>query len=73
VAIARALLNKPLVLLADEPTGNLDPDNAGMILELLRQFNETDGITMLIVTHAEELTRKFEARTLYVRGGRVEA
>jgi cell division transport system ATP-binding protein len=72
VAIARALLNKPLVLLADEPTGNLDPDNAENILELLKQFNEAEGITMLIVTHAEELTRRMAARTLYVRGGRVE-
>lgn len=71
VAIARALLNRPQILLADEPTGNLDPDNALAILELLKQLNESEGITMLIVTHAEELTRRFIARTLYVRGGRV--
>jgi len=72
VAIARALLNKPLVLLADEPTGNLDPENAEMILDLLKKFNESEGITMFIVTHAEELTRKFSARTLYVQGGRIQ-
>lgn len=72
VAIARALLNKPKVLLADEPTGNLDPEHALNILQLLKQLNESEGITMFIVTHAEELSRQFDARTLYVRGGRVE-
>lgn len=71
VAIARALLNKPKVLLADEPTGNLDPDNALLIMDLLKQLNETEGITMFIVTHAEELSRRFETRTLYIREGRV--
>lgn len=72
VAIARALLNKPKVLLADEPTGNLDPEHALNILQLLKQLNESEGITMFIVTHAEELSRQFNARTLHVRGGRVE-
>ncbi|GFR37642.1 hypothetical protein PRECH8_09380 [Insulibacter thermoxylanivorax] len=72
VAIARALLNKPKVLLADEPTGNLDPANAEKILDLLKQLNEEEGITMFIVTHAEELSHKYQARTLYVREGRVE-
>jgi len=71
VAIARALLNKPKLLLADEPTGNLDPDNAVHILDLLKQLNESEGITMFIVTHAEELSRRYDARTLYVREGRV--
>ncbi len=72
VAIARALLNKPKVLLADEPTGNLDPDNARLVLDLLKELNESDEITMFIVTHAEELSVRYAARTLYVRGGRVE-
>ena len=72
VAIARALLNKPKVLLADEPTGNLDPDNARLVLDLLKELNKSDEITMFIVTHAEELSVRYAARTLYVRGGRVE-
>lgn len=72
VAIARALLNKPQVLLADEPTGNLDPDNARLVLDLLKELNETEEITMFIVTHAEQLSAHYAARTLYVRGGHVE-
>ena len=72
VAIARALLNKPKVLLADEPTGNLDPDNAELVLDLLKELNESEAITMFIVTHAEELSARYAARTLHVRGGRVE-
>ena len=71
VAIAHALPNKPKVLLADEPTGNLDPDNARLVLDLLKELNESDEITMFIVTHAEELSVRYAARTLYVRGERV--
>lgn len=54
VAIARSLLNRPKVLLADEPTGNLDPKNAVKIMELLQEINKEEGITMLIVTHSQE-------------------
>jgi len=49
-AIARALLNRPRLILADEPTGNLDPDNAAEVLRLLKGFHETGG-TILLVTH----------------------
>jgi cell division transport system ATP-binding protein len=71
VAIARALLNRPKVLLADEPTGNLDPKNAVKIMELLKEINEKEGITMLIVTHSRELVHSFSARTLLMAEGKV--
>ncbi|MFC0215030.1 cell division ATP-binding protein FtsE [Paenibacillus chartarius] len=73
VAIARALLNGPAVLLADEPTGNLDPDNAERILQLLRDLNESEGTTILMVTHSSELVRSFPARTLFMKGGCLHA
>ncbi|MCC2683730.1 MAG: cell division protein FtsE, partial [Paenibacillaceae bacterium] len=71
VAIARALLNRPAVLLADEPSGNLDYENAVNIIQLLREINREDRITMLIVTHADELVREFPARTLIMNHGRL--
>jgi cell division transport system ATP-binding protein len=71
VAIARALLNRPQVLLADEPSGNLDYENAVNIIQLLREINREDHITMLIVTHADELVRQFPARTLIMNHGRL--
>jgi putative ABC transport system ATP-binding protein len=52
VAIARALVNEPALLLADEPTGNLDADTAGTILELFRQIHDRHGVTILMVTHS---------------------
>lgn len=54
VAIARALINDPAVLLADEPTGNLDTDTAGRTLELFRRVHEQHGVTIVMVTHARE-------------------
>jgi cell division transport system ATP-binding protein len=71
VAIARALLNRPKVLLADEPTGNLDPTNALKIMELLKEINEKEGITMLIVTHSQEIVRAIKARTMMIVDGMV--
>jgi cell division transport system ATP-binding protein len=71
VAIARALLNRPAVLLADEPSGNLDYENAVNIIRLLREINREEQITMLIVTHADDLVREFPARTLIMNHGRL--
>jgi len=63
VVIARALLNDPPIILADEPTGNLDPETAEDLLKLLREIND-NGKTIIMATHAYELVKKFEARTL---------
>lgn len=56
VAIARALIGSPALLLADEPTGNLDSDNAGAVLSLLSRFHREQGQTILMITHNEHLT-----------------
>jgi len=71
VAIARALSFSPPLLLADEPTGNLDSKNGAAILDLLRQINQEDGCTVVIVTHSEEAAR-YADRRLYLRDGRLE-
>jgi cell division transport system ATP-binding protein len=63
VVIARALLNDPPIILADEPTGNLDPETAEDLVKLLREIHE-NGKTIIMATHAYELVKKFEARTL---------
>ncbi len=71
VAIARALIKKPEVLFADEPTGNLDQDNARQIGLLLDEFNR-DGLTILLVTHNQELARAHGRRILHMQYGRLE-
>jgi len=72
VAIARALSFRPPILLADEPTGNLDSKNGTAILDLLRQINQEDGCTVIVVTHSEEAA-SYAGRKIYLRDGRVEA
>lgn len=71
VAIARALSFNPPLLLADEPTGNLDSKNGTAILDLLRQINRDDGCTIVMVTHSEEAAN-YANRKIYLRDGRVE-
>lgn len=63
IAIARALLNNPKVILADEPTGNLDSDTAFGIMELLKDINLNQKPAILMVTHNQDLFRRFPART----------
>ena len=71
VAIARALAFNPPILLADEPTGNLDSKNGLAILDLLRQVNRQDGCTIVMVTHSDEAAG-YADRKIYLRDGRVE-
>ena len=70
VAIARALANKPRVVLADEPTGNLDSDTAGEIVSLLTSLAVDEGVTVIIVTHDEEVASK-TGRRIRLRNGEV--
>jgi putative ABC transport system ATP-binding protein len=71
VAIARALANNPKVLLADEPTGNLDSTRAHELLELLRRMASVDALTILMVTHDRELATSFADRIIQMKDGRV--
>lgn len=71
VAIARSLAFDPPILLADEPTGNLDSKNGEIILKLLRQINKEDGCTIVMVTHSPEAAR-FGDRTIFLRDGVIE-
>lgn len=71
VAIARAIVTNPLILLADEPTGNLDSIKSIEIMELLKKLNEESGITVIMVTHEEEMA-KYANRTIYFRDGHID-
>lgn len=70
VGIARAVVNKPALLLADEPTGNLDPELSAEIMDLFRQFNEV-GVTIMIASHDLDLLRRMNKRVLGLAGGQV--
>ncbi|MBO9371387.1 MAG: ATP-binding cassette domain-containing protein, partial [Chloroflexi bacterium] len=70
VAIARALINTPKVILADEPTGNLDSRAGTEIVALLRQLNRERGVTVLVATHNEAVAQAAD-RTIRLRDGRV--
>ena len=72
VAVARALANRPGVLLADEPTGNLDSSSAAAVMDLLFAQVKERGMTLLLVTHDEELAKRYTARIVRVQDGRVE-
>ena len=70
VAIARAIVNNPAILLADEPTGNLDTENSNTVLGILRDLNERLGQTVLMITHNPEAAA-YGHRTVHMRDGRV--
>lgn len=70
VAIARAVVNEPELLLADEPTGNLDPDLSVEILRLFREIHAR-GTTVMIATHDRELAQRMQRRMIYIRNGRI--
>ena len=68
LAIARALVNNPSTIIADEPTGNLDPQMSFEIMSLLQEINNL-GTTMLVVTHAKDLVERFNKRTIVINDG----
>jgi cell division transport system ATP-binding protein len=72
VGIARAVVSKPPLLLADEPTGNLDPELSREIMQLFSQFNQV-GVTLLIATHDIELIKRMDKRILTLKQGTLDA
>ncbi len=70
VAIARAIINNPKVLIADEPTGNLDPDTAAEIMDLLEQIN-LRGTTIVMVTHAKDIVDRMRKRVIAIEKGKI--
>jgi putative ABC transport system ATP-binding protein len=72
VAIARALVTGPSLLLADEPTGNVDSATSAEIIGVLEELNRRGGLTVVLITHEPDVARR-AGRTLYVRDGRLEA
>ena len=68
MALARALVNKPKILLADEPTGNLDPGNSQIIMDILEEVNRR-GTTVVVVTHNHEIVRQMNKRVINLKNG----
>ena len=71
IVIARALLNRPKLILADEPTGNLDPDTSDEIMKLLIHINKNHNTAILMATHNYQLIERYPFRLIKVRGGKV--
>jgi len=70
-SLARALINRPKLLLADEPTGNLDSRTGTGIMELIRSFNHSLGMTVLMVTHEQSLAEKYAGRMVHLADGKL--
>lgn len=70
VSIARAVVNMPPILLADEPTGNLDPDNSWQVIKILQKLNSI-GITVIVTTHDEHLVKMSEHPVMQIRNGKL--
>ncbi len=70
VAVARAIINHPLILFADEPTGDLDPNTSLELMKLFEQINN-DGTTLLIATHDKEMVNRMHRRVLTLNGGKL--
>jgi len=70
-SLARALINRPQLLLADEPTGNLDSRTGTEIMEFIREFNETLGMTVVIVTHERALAERYAKRMIFLADGKL--
>ena len=70
-ALARALINQPRLLLADEPTGNLDSHTGTEIMNFIRQFNESLGMTVVMVTHERALAERYARRMIFLADGKL--
>ncbi len=73
VSIARALANNPDILLADEPTGNLDSTTANEVMAIIQELNRTNGITIIMVTHDQLMAREYAHRIIDLKDGKVES
>ena len=73
VGLARALINNPALIIADEPTGNVDPRMSFEIVDMLNQINRNNGTTILMVTHEHALVRKFRRRIVEIQNGELVA
>ena len=71
VALARALINEPSILLADEPTGNLDSRTGTEVMELIRNLNQSLQMTVVLVTHERDLAEKYAARLIFMADGKL--
>ena len=71
VSLARALINRPQLLLADEPTGNLDSRTGTEIMELIREFNQSLGMTVVMVTHERALAERYVKRMIFLEDGKL--
>lgn len=71
VAIARALVNEPRILLADEPTGNLDSKTSRQIMEILADLNRSRGLTLIMISHEQALLREFSHEVISLQDGAV--
>jgi len=70
-ALARALINRPQLLLADEPTGNLDSHTGTEIMDMVRQFNRELGMTVVMVTHERALAERYAQRMIFLADGKL--
>jgi putative ABC transport system ATP-binding protein len=70
-SLARALINRPQLLLADEPTGNLDSRHGTEIMNFIREFNQTLGMTIIMVTHERTLAERYAKRMIFLADGKL--
>jgi putative ABC transport system ATP-binding protein len=70
-ALARALINRPKLLLADEPTGNLDSHTGSEIMDMVRDFNQKLGMTVVMVTHERALAERYAQRMIFLADGKL--
>ena len=71
-SICRALVNHPRIIVADEPTGNLDSVNSSELLKILQELNENSGVTIVMVTH-DALIASYTSRLIYIKDGNIES